>query len=68
MARAKSGRERNDPRINISFYDDHLKFCREIAWRNRQSITAYVNSLIAKEMENYDRAEWDKTEGEIQNA
>ena len=55
-------RSRNDPRSNIAFYGDHLKFCQAMAWQKHQSVTAFVNSLIAKEMTNYDRAEWDHPE------
>lgn len=50
--------KRNDPRINFAFYGEHLAFCREMAWKKHQSITAYVNELIAKEMEKHDRTEW----------
>lgn len=50
--------KRNDPRINMTFYDDHLEFCREMAWKKHQSVTAYVNELIAKEMEKYNKTEW----------
>lgn len=33
-------------------------FCREMAWKKHQSVTAYVNGLIAKEMEKHDISEW----------
>lgn len=56
----------NDPRMNMAFYGDHMKFCQYAAYQHHQSVTAFVNSLIAKEMANYDRAEWDLQEGEIQ--
>jgi len=57
----KKGRKKKapDPRINMAFYDKNLKFCQYASWKNRQSITQYVNALIAKEMANYDQAEWD---------
>lgn len=52
---------RNDPRSNIAFYGDHLKFCQAMAWQKHQSVTAFVNSLIAQEMAKHDREEWDNT-------
>lgn len=62
MARTKNSRQRrNDPRMNIAFYDNHLQFCRDMAWKNHQSVTQYVNGLIAQEMANYDRAERERT-------
>lgn len=39
-------RAQKHPRINMAFYGDNLEFVREEAWRNKQSITEYVNSLI----------------------
>ena len=63
MPRAKSTRpKRSFPRINLAFYDDHLKFLQYASWKNHQSITQYVNGLIAKDMANYDRTEWDHEE------
>lgn len=53
-----------DPRINMAFYDDNLKFAQYASWKNRQSITQFVNSLIAKEMANYDRSEWENFDQE----
>lgn len=60
----KAKEKRNDPRINMTFYDDHLKFCRFVAYKNHQSITQYVNNLIAQDMAKYDRDEWDCSEQE----
>lgn len=58
MARTRAGRPpRNDPRMNIAFYDDHMQFCRDMAWKNHQSVTQYVNSLIAQEMEKHNKTE-----------
>lgn len=63
MPRAKSDQpKRTWPRINLAFYDDHLKFVQYASWKNHQSITQYINSLIAKDMNNYARAEWDQPE------
>lgn len=42
----KTQRAQKHPRINMAFYGDNLEFVREEAWRNKQSITEYVNSLI----------------------
>lgn len=39
-------RVQKHPRINMAFYGDNLEFVREAAWRNKQSITEYMNSLI----------------------
>ena len=39
-------RVQKHPRINMAFYGDNLEFVREDAWRNKQSITEYMNSLI----------------------
>lgn len=39
-------RAQKHPRINMAFYGDNLEFVREAAWRNKQSITEYMNSLI----------------------
>lgn len=65
MARPRITRPpRNDPRMNMAFYGDNLAFCREMAWRNRQSITQYVNQLIAQEKEKHDPTEWNRQEGE----
>lgn len=55
-------RSRNDPRSNIAFYGDHLKFCQAMAWQKHQSVTAFVNSLIAQEMAKYNREDWDLPE------
>ena len=49
MANTNGSPERKDPRINLAFYDDHLDFCRAQARQNHQSITQFVNSLIAQE-------------------
>lgn len=49
-----------DPRINLAFYDDNLKFIQYASWKNRVSITAYVNWLIEKDKKNYDRKEWEE--------
>ena len=46
------------PRINLAFYGENLEFCREMAWRNHQSVTAYVNDLIAAEMSKHEKSEW----------
>lgn len=46
------------PRINLAFYGDNLEFCREMAWKNHQSVTAYVNDLITAEMSKHEKAEW----------
>ena len=60
MARSKNKLPKKEyPRINLAFYDDHLKFLRYAAWRNHQSITQYVNGLVEKDMRNYARNEWD---------
>lgn len=42
----KTQRAQKHPRINMAFYGDNLEFVREEAWRNKQSITEYVNGLI----------------------
>lgn len=61
MAKSKKApAKKPDPRINLSFYGDNLKFVQYAAWRNRKSITAYINQLIEREKPNYDRAEWDQ--------
>lgn len=60
MARPK--RSRNDPRSNIAFYGDHLQFCQAMAWKKHQSVTAFINSVIAQKMAKYDRKEWDSPE------
>lgn len=39
-------RAQKHPRINMAFYGDNLEFVREAAWRNKQSITEYMNGLI----------------------
>lgn len=51
-------KKKPDPRINLSFYGDNLKFVQYAAWRNRMSITAYMNQLLEKEKPKYDPAEW----------
>lgn len=66
MAR-KTNIKRNDPRINLAFYGEHLEFCREMAWKKHQSITAFVNELIAKEMEKHDRSEWQPSSNDAEN-
>ena len=47
-----------DPRINLAFYGDNLKFVQYAAWKNRKSITAYINQLLEKDKDNYARNEW----------
>lgn len=37
------------PRINLAFYDDNLDYVREAAWKNRMSITEYMNHLIQED-------------------
>lgn len=53
--------KRNDPRTNLTFYGEHLQFCQAMAWQKHQSVTAFVNGLIAQEMAKHDREEWDNT-------
>lgn len=60
----KAKEKRNEPRINMTFYDDHLKFCRFVSYKNHQSITQYVNFLIAQDMAKYKRENWDYPEQE----
>lgn len=49
---------RNDPRMNLAFYDDNLEFCQEMAWRNRMNTTQYINQLISAEKAKHDPADW----------
>lgn len=51
-----------DPRINMAFYEDNLEFLQYAAWKNRMSITQYVNQLIYKDKDNYARSDWKKPE------
>lgn len=54
--------KRNEPRINMTFYDDNLEFLRHIAWVNHMSITQYVNQLVGKDKAKYDSSLWKKPE------
>ena len=61
MARPKKNPKKTpDPRINLAFYGDNLKFLQYAAWKNRLSITAYVNRLIEKDKDNYARNDWNE--------
>lgn len=42
-------RVQKNPRINMAFYDDNLEYLREAAWKNRMSVTQYVNYLVAED-------------------
>ena len=57
----KRGRKKKapDPRINMAFYEDNLKFLQYAAWKNRQSITQYVNGLVTRDKENYNPEDWE---------
>ena len=50
--------KRNDPHINMAFYGEHLEFCREMAWKKHQSVTAFVNDLIAAEMAKHNKSRY----------
>lgn len=44
-------RKQKHPRINMAFYDNHLEYLQDVAWRNKMSITEYVNKLVKEDME-----------------
>lgn len=44
-------RKQKHPRINMAFYDNHLEYLQDAAWRNKMSITEYVNKLVKEDME-----------------
>lgn len=59
MSKSRNGKPaRNDPRMNLAFYDDNLEFCQEMAWRNRLNTTQYINQLISAEKAKHDPADW----------
>lgn len=55
----KTSNTSKEPRINIAFYDDHLEFCRAMALKSHQSVTRYVNCLIAQEKAKHNKSEWE---------
>lgn len=63
VANAINKTERNPPRINLAFYDDHLDFCREQAQKQHLSVTQYVNSLIAREQAQTSNVEAEQGKG-----
>lgn len=42
-------RKQKHPRINMAFYGDNLEYLREAAYRNRISVTEYVNKLVEED-------------------
>ena len=39
--------------INLALYGQHHEYLKEISWRNRLTVTEYINKLIAED--------WDRT-------
>lgn len=68
MSRSKSEVKRQDPKMNLAFYDEHLAFCRAMARKKHLSVTQYVNGLIAEEMRKHEQIEWCVEDAEASSA
>lgn len=63
MGRSTSGVKSQDPKMNLTFYDKHLAFCKAMAGKKHLSVTQYVNGLISEEMQKHERSEWCDEDG-----
>lgn len=63
IAAAEEEKKQEYYRFNLKLPMEQKEYLQEMAWRNRESITAYLTALVAADMEQH--PEWRETLDEL---